>query len=442
MDLMKTVNTRKTRKLWKTMKQKLRQKKPADGRKKRRHLIYGMLGWLAFSYALLFVYLPDEIYLTREEQQEEGQPLAFAEGLPVGIDYEEDVQPVFGAQRTLAAAENDGALTCRLFDLIPLKQVAVHYTDRASVVAAGTNIGIYLKNSGVLVVECASFTDQSGALIAPAAYRIKSGDVIVKVDDTTVHTKEELMDLVAASGGRRMVLHILREGKPIDVAVVPEVAEDGTSKLGIWVRDDIAGIGTMTYVTEDSEYGALGHGVSDIDTGELIDVDDGSVYETTITGISKGRRGSPGEVTGLIRFQPSYYLGGVGKNSENGIYGTIEQLPQALEGVGQLSVAYKQEITMGSAQIISSVTGERLAYDIEIERVDYHASEENKGIRYRVTDERLLAHTGGIIQGMSGSPIIQNGRLVGAVTHVFVDDPARGYGIFAETMLEEHTTRY
>ena len=422
------------------IKQRRTDKKTANGQARRRYALYGMLGWLIFSYALLFVYLPDEIYLTKEEQ--EGQLLAFADGLPVGIDYEEDVQPVFGAQRTLAASENDGVLTCRLFDLIPLKQVVVHYTDRAKVIAAGTNIGIYLKNSGVLVVECASFTDQSGALIAPAAYRIRSGDVIVKVDDTTVHTKEELMAFVAAGGGRRMVLHILRAGKPIDVAVMPEVAADGTSKLGIWVRDDIAGIGTMTYVTEDGEYGALGHGVSDIDTGELIQIDDGSVYETTITGISKGRRGSPGEVTGLIRFQPSCYLGSVGENTENGIYGMIEQLPKAMEDVAQLPVAYKQEITTGAAQIISSVTGDRLAYDIEIERIDYHTSEENKGIRYRVTDERLLAHTGGIVQGMSGSPIIQDGRLVGAVTHVFVDDPTRGYGIFAESMLEEHTTIY
>lgn len=428
-------------KLWNMMKKRRKNKKPANGRAKRRYVLYGVLGWLVFSYALLFVYLPDEIYLTKAEQQE-GQPLAFADGLPIGIDYEEDVQPVFGAQRTLAASENDGVLTCRLFDLIPLKQVVVHYTDRANVVAAGTNIGIYLKNSGVLVVECASFTDQSGALIAPAAYRIRSGDVIVKVDDTAVHTKEELMDFVAASGGRRMVLHVLRAGKPIDVAVMPEVAADGTSKLGIWVRDDIAGIGTMTYVTEDGEYGALGHGVSDVDTGELIQIDDGSVYETTITGISKGRRGSPGEVTGLIRFQPSCYLGSVEENTENGIYGTIEQLPQTLEDVAQLPVAYKQEITQGPAQIICSVTGERLAYDIEIERIDYHTSEENKGIRYRVTDERLLARTGGIVQGMSGSPIIQNGRLIGAVTHVFVDDPTRGYGIFAESMLEEHTTIY
>lgn len=139
----------------------------------------------------------------------------------------------------------------------------------------------------------------------------------------------------------------------------------------------------------------------------------------------------------MIQFRSSAYLGTIGENGENGIYGKLEQLPDALERVEELPVGYKQEITQGSAQIICSVEGERKAYEIEIESVDYHPREVNKGIRYRVVDEQLLEATGGIIQGMSGSPIIQNGRLVGAVTHVFVDDPTRGYGIFAECMLEE-----
>ena len=142
-------------------------------------------------------------------------------------------------------------------------------------------------------------------------------------------------------------------------------------------------------------------------------------------------------MTGLIRFRPSAYLGTIGENGDNGIYGKLEQLPTALDEVEEIPVGYKQEITQGSAQIVCSVTGKRKTYKIEIENVDYHAREENKGIRYRVVDEELLDTTGGIIQGMSGSPIIQNGRLIGAVTHVFVDDPTRGYGIFIENMLTE-----
>lgn len=388
--------------------------------------------WLIFSYVSLFAYIPDEIYVSRGSDETE-----FAKGLPIVVDEVENIQPVFGAQRVGAAADSDGVLLCRLFDLIPVKQVVVHDADRQMVTAAGTNIGIYLKNSGVLVVECGSFTDQTGALISPAAYRIRSGDIIRTVDGEAVASKEELIRAVEESGGRQMVLQIVRGSDTIDVAVTPEVASDGTNKLGLWVRDDIAGIGTLTFVTEGQDYGALGHGVSDIDTGELIQIDTGSIYETKITGISKGKRGTPGEVTGLIQFRSSAYLGTIGENGENGIYGKLEQLPDALQRVEELPVGYKQEITPGSAQIICSVEGERKAYEIEIESVDYHPREVNKGIRYRVVDEQLLETTGGIIQGMSGSPIIQNGRLVGAVTHVFVDDPTRGYGIFAECMLEE-----
>ena len=391
----------------------------------------GIWTWVIFSYLLLFSYIPDEIYVSGESDQTD-----FTRGLPIVAEEVEAAQPVFGAQRVGAATENDGVLLCRLFDLIPVKQVVVHDTDRQMLLAAGTNIGIYLKNSGVLVVECGSFTDQSGALISPAAYRIRSGDIIHRVDGMTITSKEELIRAVEESGGRRLVLQITRGGDTIDVAVTPEMAADGANKLGLWVRDDIAGIGTLTFVTEDHDYGALGHGVSDIDTGELINVDTGSIYETKITGISKGKRGAPGEVTGLIRFQPSSYLGTIGVNGENGIYGKLEQMPDALREVDAIPLGYKQEIRQGSAQIICSVDGGRTAYEIEIETVDYHAREQNKGIRYRVVDERLLDATGGIIQGMSGSPIIQNGRLVGAVTHVFVDDPTRGYGIFIENMLE------
>lgn len=397
--------------------------------------IAGVSVWLVFSFLLLFSYLPDDVYVTREQQENQTMP-EFVKGLPVAAVYEQATAPVMGLQQGSAALQADGIITCRLFHMIPIKQVVVHYTDRAQLIPAGTNIGIYLKNEGVLVVECASFRDQNGALVSPAAYRVHSRDVILAVDGTDVHTKEELMDAVEGSGGRQMRLHILRGGSEIDVAVTPQLAQDGAPKLGVWVRDDIAGIGTLTYVAQDHTYGALGHGVSDADTGEMVAADSGSIYETKITGIAKGSRGTPGEVSGMIRFQKSAYLGTIGENTVNGIYGVLEQVPARLDTDAALPIAYKQEIKNGAAQIICSVDGTRSAYEIEIERVDYHAQEENKGIRIRVTDEELLRLTGGVIQGMSGSPIIQDGKIVGAVTHVFVDDPTRGYGIFIENMLE------
>lgn len=363
--------------------------------KRRLYRFTGIVSWAVFSYMLLLSYIPDEIYLSKEAEVPQ-----FAASLPVSMDFSEDTQPVFGAQRVGAATENDGILSCRLFHLFPIKQVVVHYTDRRMVTAAGTNIGIYLKNSGVLVVECGSFTDESGALISPSAYRIKSGDIIRSVDGVPVENKEDLMHAVAEGKGGQMVLEVLRGGETIEVAVKPQMASDGKNKLGIWVRDDIAGIGTLTFVTEDGDYGALGHGVSDIDTGDLVQIGTGDIYETKITGISKGKKGEPGEVTGLIQFRQSAYLGSVGENTKIGIFGKLEHVPESLAEIEEVPVGYKQEIEQGRAQIICSVAGERTSYDIEIETVDYHPKEENKGIRYRVVDERLLEETGGIVQGM------------------------------------------
>jgi stage IV sporulation protein B len=396
--------------------------------------VYVLLGaWMLFSWGLMNTYLPDEIYVSYDGEE---QQLA-DRGLPVVLKEQETTAPVSEFGQGRAGQSADHTITCRLFDLIPVKTVMVHVQERPSLLAAGTNIGIYLKNEGVLVVECGSFTDAVGDSASPAAYRVKSGDVIYAANGTAVNSKEELMDVINQGEGRPITLDLSRDGKALTVSVTPRKATDGKLKLGLWVRDDLAGIGTLTYVTEDGTYGALGHGVSDIDTGLLLQIGDGSIYETSITGITRGKKGSPGEVTGVISFEKENCLGTIAVNSELGIYGSLEQQPQALEDVDTLPIAYKQEIEEGKAQIICSVGGTRTAYDIEIEAVDYHAKEDNKGIRYQVVDEDLLELTGGIIQGMSGSPIVQNGHIIGAVTHVFVDDPTKGYGIFIETMLEQ-----
>ena len=199
----------------------------------------------------------------------------------------------------------------------------------------------------------------------------------------------------------------------------------------------MGGGGTLTYTGRNGNYGALGHGVSDADTSTLIDMSSGLLYETNIIGIVKGVRGTPGELTGVINYSNQYCIGSVTQNEPTGVYGKIDDIPQGLEKEKEVEVGYKQEISVGKANIISTVDGERKEYEIEITGVNYNTREANKGIEFRVTDEELLEVTGGIVQGMSGSPIIQNGKWIGAVTHVFVQDPAKGYGIFAEKMLEE-----
>jgi stage IV sporulation protein B len=205
-------------------------------------------------------------------------------------------------------------------------------------------------------------------------------------------------------------------------------------KLGIWVRDDTQGIGTLTYVREDKTFGALGHGISDADTGGLLQIKDGQLYETEILGIHKGSQGSPGELSGLIRYEDDNILGEILSNTELGIFGKLDKAEELQ--LKTMEVAYKQELELGEATILCQVDGEVEEYEIEITKIDKSHSDTNKGFVLKVTDERLLEKTGGIVQGMSGSPVIQNGKFVGAVTHVFVQDSTGGYGIFAETMLD------
>ena len=242
------------------------------------------------------------------------------------------------------------------------------------------------------------------------------------------------MDKIDSYGSGREIIGVMRKGEYVEVSMNPVKGETGKYRLGIWVRDDLAGVGTLTYYRQDGSFGALGHAVSDGDTGVQMSLSEGYIYETKIVSIQKGKNGVPGELAGIIDYGKSHCMGSITENSPLGIRGMLNDTVGELEGE-VYEVAYKQDIALGKAYIISEVSGERAEYEIEIESLDYSGDEENKGILFKVTDERLLGLTGGIVQGMSGSPIIQNGKMIGAVTHVFVSDASMGYGIFIEKML-------
>ena len=214
------------------------------------------------------------------------------------------------------------------------------------------------------------------------------------------------------------------------------VAEDGTFKLGAWVRDDTQGIGTVTYVDMNGSFGALGHGISDSDTGKLVDIRGGELYDTQIMGIEKGTSGKPGVMSGVIYYGKGTKLGEVTANTEEGIFGTVNRRFLERFQSEAIPVGFRQDVHKGQAFIRSDVSGEMRDYEIEIQKVDHTSLQKNKGMVIRVVDEELLKLTGGIVQGMSGSPIIQDGKLIGAVTHVFIQDSTKGYGIFIENMLE------
>ncbi|MDY2896913.1 SpoIVB peptidase [Blautia sp. OF03-15BH] len=326
-------------------------------------------------------------------------------------------------------------IRCSLLGMIPLKNVEVTVVPETRVYAGGMPVGIYMKTRGILVVGTGSVEKNDGSFSDPAENILRSGDYIVAVNGTAVMRKEELVQEVKESDGAPVVLKVDRDGSLTELLVQPVLDKEESYKLGLWVRDDTQGIGTLTYMDENGRYGALGHGISDVDTGTLLNLSGGSLYHTDILSVVKGLRGTPGEMTGVIRYQSSEILGTIEKNTSSGIFGRITE-NRGLFCQGELvETAYKQAVETGPAVLLSAVGGMVKAYSIQIEKVNLAGSDPNKSMVISVSDPELLAITGGIIQGMSGSPILQNGKLIGALTHVFVNDPTKGYGIFIENMI-------
>lgn len=317
------------------------------------------------------------------------------------------------------------------------QEVSTRGVDSTLLIPGGMPIGIYMETDGVLVLDTDSIEGMDGTEYAPAKNLVKSGDYIVGINGEEVNSKNDLIQAVGRLDSREVVLSIRRKEEYIDVKMNSVEVDTNEYKLGIWVRDSVQGLGTITYLTANGEFGALGHGIHDTDTEELLEIENGAVYATNIIGIQKGEKGTPGGLEGIIIYNRHNLLGTIEDNTECGIYGTIEEVDVLFEEQEGMEICKKREIELGDAVIRCAVDGEVKEYDIKIKNVDYFTRDENKGIIIEIVDEELLELTGGIVQGMSGSPILQHGKIVGAVTHVLVNDPTRGYGIFIEEMLEE-----
>lgn len=319
---------------------------------------------------------------------------------------------------------------------IRFKEIRVDVVDTQYAVPCGAPVGIYLKSDGVMVIGTGELIGQDGLPVEPAAGLLKSGDYIESINGTALTTKEELAAEVAHLDGADALLTVRRGEEKMEISVHPTVTQDGENKLGVWVRSDTQGIGTVTYLDLNGRFGALGHGISDTDTGKMVETRDGNLYDTQIVGVEKGSAGSPGVMSGIIYYGPSTVLGTVQMNTEEGIFGMVNDRFMKSVISEPIPVGYRQDVKKGPALLRSGVSGEIKDYAIEIEKIDYSTAHTNKSLVIRVTDPALLELTGGIVQGMSGSPIIQDGKLIGAVTHVFIQDSTRGYGIFVENMLQ------
>ena len=402
-------------------------------RKKYRRFLFGLLTMaLAGTGALGYVRAKEEI--PDSYVQAEGEPVPDT----VNPFVTAEIKSELAEASARSFSGNSYTISYKYLGLIPLKETSVEVRDTVCVVPGGIPVGIYMETKGILIIGTGAVTGTDGLSYEPAFRLVQGGDYICAVNGVPVSEKEDLIREVNGCKGKEVVLDLDRDGEFLQVKVNAVQTGEKEYKLGIWVRDNTQGIGTLTFLTGKGEFGALGHGINDVDTGTLLRFSEGRLYDTTIIGIHKGRAGTPGELSGLIRYRDSLICGTLTQNSEAGIFGKADARLSSKLGTDMWEVGYKQEIEPGEAWIRSSISGEQKDYRVEIAEIRRNERDVNKGIVLRVTDPELLELTGGIVQGMSGSPILQNGKIIGAVTHVFVQDSAKGFGIFIENMLE-HT---
>jgi len=333
------------------------------------------------------------------------------------------------------SSQGTAEMTIGAFGL-PFKRVTLDVVPEVEIIPLGHAIGVRINTDGVMVLGTGSVFGENGEAHRPSDNLLRGGDLILKANGTEINNKEELSDYVAKGHGD-IVFLVRRDEKEIEITITPQTAAaDNTRKIGAWVRDSTKGIGTLTFYNPTTgEFGALGHGILDVDTKMLLSVRSGTIMPSTVTSVNRGARGNPGELEGTVDTNIS--MGTISTNCESGIFGRLEShVSTDFRALPRYPIARRTQITEGPAKILTNVSGTEVKeYEISIESVNQNAADETKGIVIRITDPELLRITGGIVQGMSGSPIIQNGRIIGAVTHVFVQDPTKGYAIFIESMI-------
>ncbi len=364
--------------------------------------------------------LPDEISITESESLYLGS--LFSTDADLAIEAGAGVSGEYRAQITA-------------LKVIPIKEITVNVTKRRYVGLGGDVFGIKLYTKGVIVVSIDSVTTASGSKDPGISAGLKCGDIITHIDGNAALSSQQMTEAIEQSKGKNLRLSVDRNGEKLDLTLKPEKSVNGGYKAGIWVRDSSAGIGTITFYDDNAGiFAGLGHGVCDVDTGKIMPLSNGEAVRARVNGFYKSSAGNPGELCGVFS---DIALGGLRVNCETGVYGELLQPSSAKT----LPVALESEVKLGAAQMITTIdeSGPQY-YDVEITKIYPSSDLSSRNMIIKVTDPELLEKTGGIVQGMSGSPLVQNSMLVGAVTHVFVNDPTQGYGIFASRMLATQET--
>ena len=412
-----------------------------------------------YSYYYFGMNIPEKITIMVDKEG------AFKSSLPVTADFNEECIGAITVdnkklnnknksfkidKQFLLKSNKVGNYTVDLkaFGLLKLKEINVKVIDNRSLIVGGIPVGIYMETDGLLVLGTQKVKGADGLYHAPAEKVLKAGDYILELNGVKVVSKADFMYKLSQIDRKKVILKIRREEEIFDVTVerieAPLYDQKEKYKMGVWIRNDMQGIGTMTYYDYiNNSYGALGHGIKDVDTEKLMSVKSGSIYHADIIDVIKGRAKKPGELVGIINYNKSSEYGSIEKNTEGGIFGSIDEKNQnrILEKIKSdklpdvYSIGLKHELKNGNAIMRSNVDDTIKEYDIEIKQINMN-SNDNKNFVIKIKDKELLKKTNGIVQGMSGSPIIQNNKIVGALTHVFVNDSSMGYGIFIENMLD------
>ena len=355
------------------------------------------------------------------------------------VDNKEVIETLSNSQSKVINDTGKKNVKLSLFENIFVKDVTVDVLPKTTVIPVGSVAGIKLYTSGVLVVGMSEIEGIDNKKYKPYENTgIEEGDTIISINNENIATTEDLVNNVNLSEGKSIKVGYKHNEKAQECSITPIQTSNNEYKLGLWVRDSEAGVGTVSFYEPSTQsFGALGHGITDIDTEQLIDISSGEFVTTKILNIVKGESGNPGRIQGTIDNQKN--IGTIYKNTKFGVYGKVDNISSlTLSSSNEMEVALRDEIKVGKAKIMCSTENGKIEeYEIEIEKIYKENNYNNKSMLIKITDERLLEKTGGIIQGMSGSPIVQNGKFIGAVTHVLVNNPTEGYGVFGDIMIKE-----
>ena len=383
---------------------------------------------IVYAYICNICMLPDNIVLMQ------GEFLNLNTIFGINLKSSETMQASSNLNNQIVEKTGKLDLSLNLFDLFSVKDVTVNVIPNTTVIPIGKAIGMKMYTEGVLVVGMSEIEGKKPY----EKTGIEAGDTIVEINNIKINSTDDLIECVNSSKGQEIEIKYINDNEEKTTSIEPVKTSNNEYKIGLWVRDAAAGVGTLTfYEPSTNNFASLGHGINDVDTYELINIAKGELVTTNIVDIVKGQDGTPGEIRGSI--ENGTTLGNISKNTSFGVYGQISNISKLnLNQSREMEVANRSEIKTGKAEIMCELENGKIGtYEIEIQKLYTENNENNKSMLIKVTDEELIEKTGGIIQGMSGAPIIQNGKFIGAVTHVLVNDSKTGYAVFADLMIKQ-----